>query len=82
MLSYLLEFRTGDEAEERCLGNVYTLLIPSVGDTVSFPGFKNKDDASSTLLKNYTVISRHFCYEIDWAQKVVIVVTDGDIADF
>jgi hypothetical protein len=79
----MLEFRTGDEAEDRWLGNVDTLHIPSVGDTVSFQGFKNKDDTTTTLLKDYTVVSRHFCYEIDWAQKVVIVVTDGgDIADF
>ena len=77
----MLEFRTGDEAEDRWLGNVDTLLIPSIGDTVSFQGFKNKDDITTTLLKAYTVVSRHFCY-FDSCQKIVIVVTDGDIADF
>jgi hypothetical protein len=72
MLGYLVEIHKSDNfSPASWLSSVNTLLIPNVGDIISFNTYREK------CFKFYSeakVIARHFCYERDWAQKVLLVV--------
>jgi len=72
MLSYLVEIYKNDNfSSESYLSSVNTLILPSVGDIISFNTYREK---CFKFFSEAKVLARHFCYEIDSAQKVLLVV--------
>lgn len=72
MLSYLVEIHKNDTfTSESWLSSVNTLILPSPGDIISFNTYRGREFKTLTEAK---VLARHFCYEVDWAQKVLLVV--------
>lgn len=70
MLSYLVEIHKSDNfSSESYLSSVNTLLLPAVGDIISFHSYLG---TSLKIITEAKVLSRHFCYEM--TQKVLLVV--------